>query len=165
MLPVIGQENPHAADKEAAAIPLGDPAIFPDLRFVLALMPGESHGGQLAACSIFIGRGHGSRSDLRMRRRSAGFGSQWSLELECPKWKVIPVAAQIAHGAVSKIPPAIPLWSWEVDRVEWPLRGGAKPQVPVKFRGNGLRLARPLGHPNDIVMPFGVLFILPTPGA
>ena len=53
-------------------------------------------------------------------------------EIEHGVGHVVVVAAEVTHGAVAKIPPAIPARAGEISRMKRTLRRGAKPQVPMK---------------------------------
>ena len=123
---------------------LGDRAGRPQLGLLLALVPGAAGP---AACrrgrSVFVGRVHRRRGDLRVRRRAERLDGPRRLELQRPERQVVPVAAQVAHGAVAEVPPAVPFRPGEVDLVERPGRRGAEPEVPVEPGGDrrGVRRA------------------------
>ena len=78
-------------------------------------------------------------------------------QLERPERQVVPVAAQVGHGAVAEVPPAIPLRPGEIDVVEGPLRRGAQPESQSSPGGHRIRLRRTLLHADDVVVRFGVL--------
>ena len=65
-----------------------------------------------------------------------GLNRQWRIQFKGPPGKVIAVTAQIRHGAVSEIPPAIPFGTREmiIERTE---RSGANPKVPIQELGTG----------------------------
>src|SRR5689334_11565868 len=98
-----------------------------------------------------------------MRRRAAGVDGQRMIELERPEWQIVPMASEVTHGAAAKIPPAIPLRARKIDLVKRTLRRGAEPQVPVQITGRRLGLLGPFGHTDNVTMPLGVLWTLPTP--
>src|SRR6185369_6729165 len=109
---------------------------------------------------VFIHRGGG---DFRMRRWTAGFHGEGRLQFEGPEREIVPVAAEIAHRAIAKVPPAIPFRSGEINRVEWPGRCRTKPEFPIQSFGHGLRFLGALDHPDDVLVTFGVRLALPTP--
>src|ERR1051325_2290247 len=100
-----------------------------------------------------------------MRWRPAGFDGEGMFEFERPEGKIVPVAAEIAHGTAAEVPPAIPFRTREIDFVEWPLGGRTKPEVPMHSLRNWHRLCRTFVHENDILVSPGGFFTLATPGA
>src|SRR5437667_12727128 len=98
MLAVIGENHAFIADEKAAAIPLRDSSVLPELGFALSLIPGELDRREAAARAVFVGGAHRSGRNLWMRRGSTGLHREWRLQLERPGRKVVPVAAQVANG-------------------------------------------------------------------
>src|SRR5438132_14293301 len=72
---------------------------------------------------------------------------------------------QIAHGAVAKIPPAIPFRPGKIDGMKWPRRRRPKPKIPVKPSGHWLRFLLPFRHPHDVAVPLRIGLALPAPRA
>ena len=140
------------------------PPDFHSSGLILALMPGEGDGGQGAPLAVLVGRAHRGGRDFRVRRRTGGFDGQRGLQLQGPKRQVVPMAAQIAHGAVAKIPPTIPFGTREINRVERPLGSWPEPEIPIESGGHWLGLDGPRGDPHEVVMALRVRFALPTPG-
>ena len=63
------------------------------------------------------------------------------------------MAAQVAHGAVAEVPPAVPLRAGEVDLVERPRGRGAEPEVPVEARrGSATASVGPLADGDDVAV-------------
>src|SRR6266516_2826864 len=160
---VIGQNHSFAADEQAAAVPLRDSAVFPDLGFALALMPREFDPREVAARAVFVGGAHRGGRDLRMRGWSAGLDGERGLKLERPEWEIVPMAAQVAHRAIAEIPPAIPFRSGEINGVEGPCRCRAEPEFPIQSFGHGLRFLGAFDHPDNVLVTLGVRFALPAP--
>src|ERR1043166_1824904 len=91
VLAVIGQQHSLAADEQAGVVPLRDSAGFPNLRFVLTLMPGELYWRQCAARAVLVCRAHGSGRDLRMRRGAARPAGGGRAPFERPERESVPV--------------------------------------------------------------------------
>src|ERR1051326_6995432 len=72
--------------------------------------------------------GNGFNGQRRQRTAAAAVRTP---EIEHGKGHVVVVAAEVARGAVAKIPPAIPARSRKIGGVERTLRRGTKPQVPM----------------------------------
>src|SRR6185295_7449171 len=87
------------------------------------------------------------------------------VQLEGPEGEVVPVAAQVAHRARTEVPPAVPLGTGEVDRVEGPHRRGADPEVPVEVGGNRHLFLGPFHGADDVVVRGGLLGRLEPPDA
>src|SRR6476646_10624498 len=85
------------------------------------------------------------------------------IELEGPKRQVVPVAAEVRHRSIAKIPPAIPLRSRKIDLVERPGGCGAKPEVPIEIARWFVRFGGPLGDIDDVFVLRGILLALPAP--
>ena len=95
--------------------------------FIVALMPVQGHGRQVAARHRRCRWRASRRGQLRMRRRAFGFDGERMIQLEGPPRQVVPVAAKVGHRAVAEIPPAVPLGAGPihfVERAEW---RGAEP--------------------------------------
>jgi hypothetical protein len=163
---VVGEEHaPIAADEENAAVPFGNSAGFPEFGFVFALIPAKRDGRLAGAWAVSVNGDHGGRGDFGMRRWAFGFDAQRGLEFEGPKRKVVPMAAKVAHGAVTEIPPAIPFRAGKIDGMKRARGRRAEPEVPIEAIGNGLRFFGAVGDENDVFVAFGVFFALQTPGA
>jgi hypothetical protein len=94
-----------------------------------------------------------------------GFDGEWGVEFEGPEGEVIPVGAEVGHGAVAEVPPAIPFGAGVVDFVEGAVGGGADPEVPVEMRGWGLGFGGAFGDVDAVFVGFGVGLRLQAPGA
>src|SRR6185436_1368603 len=129
---VIGEEHPFGSDKQSTAVPFGNESGAPEFGFFFALIPGKFNGGHAAPWAVFVHGLHGSGSDFGMSRRTAGFDGERVIQFERPEGKVVPMAAEIAHGASTEIPPPIPFWPGEVDLTEGAFECGAEPEVPVQ---------------------------------
>ena len=99
-----------------------------------------------------------------MGRWAAGFDGERVFEFEGPEGKVVPVAAEVAHGAVAEIPPAVPLGAGVVDFVEGAHGRGADPEVPVEAFRNGHGFFGAFGDEDAIAVLLGVFLALPAPG-
>src|SRR6266481_3643484 len=98
-----------------------------------------------------------------MRIGAERFNRLGGIELEGPKRQVVPVAAEVGHRAVAKIPPAIPLRPRKIDFMEWAGRRGAEPQIPIEIAGRLLPFSGSLGDINDVLVFRRVLLALPAP--
>src|SRR5207249_3425009 len=101
--------------------------------------------------------------DLGMRRGTAGFDGERRAKLQRPERQVVPMAAEVAHRAVAKVPPAIPFRTWKIDFVKRPLRRRTQPQVPIETFGNWHRLLGSLNGENDVLVPLRSFLALPAP--
>ena len=129
------------------------PLVLPDRRLVLALVPVSLTAGISPRGAVLVGR----RSCDAGAISGCGGGPLAStvsgaLQLQRPERQVVPVAAEVAHGAVAEIPPAIPFRPGDVDGVERPLRRRAEPQFPVEPGRDRLRLLRALGDVDDVLV-------------
>src|SRR5690349_12692931 len=115
MLAVIGQKHAFAANEQTATIPLWYGSALPQLRLIFALVPGELHRREFPPSAILVGCAHRSRRDLRVWRRAAGLHRERCLKFQSPKRQVIPMTSEIAHRAISKIPPPVPFRAGEID--------------------------------------------------
>src|SRR5437868_2974327 len=128
MLRIVRQQHPALrANEEVPVLPLRDDALFPKLRLMDALIPSQLAGGHLAALAILINRGKRRRGDFGMRIGTERFDRLRRVELEGPERQIVPMATEVGHRAVSKIPPAIPFRAGKIDLVEWPGRRGTEP--------------------------------------
>ena len=105
---------------------------MPKLRFLFALVPSNCDRWHVAARAVRVASAHGGWRDFRMRRRPAGFDGERMTKLKSPEGEVVPVAAQIAHGAAAEIPPAIPFRSGKIDVVKRALGCRTEPQIPMQ---------------------------------
>src|SRR3954464_7419092 len=119
MLVVTGEDHPFLAHEQTGAVPLRNAARFPDLGFIFALVPRQSHGRLFASWAITVASRHRCRRNLRVRWRSARVDRQRRLQFQRPEREIVPVAPEVAHRPVPEIPPAIPFWSRKIDRVKW----------------------------------------------
>src|SRR5262245_55518362 len=99
-----------------------------------------------------------------MGRRTGCFDREGYLQIESPEWKVVPVAAQVRHRAVAKVPPAIPFGSWHVHFIERSLGCGSQPQIPIEFFRDRMHFLWPVLHEHDILMLLRILLALQAPG-
>src|SRR5262249_10648935 len=145
-----------------------------NLRLVVALIPGELASRRVAARAVFINRRHRGRSDFRMRIWAERLNRLGCIELERPKWQIVPMAAEVRHRPVTKIPPTIPARAGEIGFVEGPMRRWTDPQIPVEVAGRSLGFSGPLGtehfgpiratdQPVNVLGFFGFLRRLPSP--
>ena len=100
-----------------------------------------------------------------MRWRAERLDRFRCVELQGPERQVDPVRAEVAHGAVAEIPPAIPLGTGEIDLVERPRLRRPEPKIPVEPLGDRRGIGRPLEHRDDVAIFLGVGLRLPAPGA
>src|SRR5439155_7726533 len=119
---------------------------------------------KIAARAVGVSGAHRRRCDLGVWRWPARFDRKRRLELESPERQVVPMAAEVAHGAVAEIPPAIPFRTGYVDRMKRPGRRGAEPEVPVEAGGHWLRLLGPFTERDDVLIFRRRLGALPAPG-
>lgn len=75
------------------------------------------------------------------------------------------MAAEVGHGAIAKIPPAIPARAGEVVFVEIPIGGRSDPEIPVEPGRHRHALFGRVGGVDDVLVRFGLFLRLPTPGA
>lgn len=112
MLAVVGEQHAFVADEEDAAVPFADEGIvLPHVGFVRTLMPVELARGHVATRAVFINSMHGGRGNIGMWWRTESFDAERRIEFQRPERQIVPMAAEIGHGAIAEIPPAIPLWS------------------------------------------------------
>ena len=124
--PVIGQQHSLIAHEQKPLSHLGIAPPFAMAQAFFALVPMHLDRRQVAAGRIHTL--HASRRcDFRMRMWAEGLDRAPVPGAESPEWQIIPVASQVAHGAITKVPPSIPLGTGEVDFVERPCGCGAKP--------------------------------------
>jgi len=166
MLAVIREEHSFAADKKNARIPLWNAFVGPNLRFVFALIPRELDRRHVAARAVFVNGVHRGGCDFRMWRRAECFDGQRGFQLQRPERQVVPMAAEIAHGAVAEIPPAIPTRSGEIGMAKRTIWRGPEPKIPVELRRNGFAFGGAFKGPEAIALiALGFFFGLSTPCA
>jgi hypothetical protein len=163
---VVGDEHAFGADEQDAAGPLRDDGVvLPGVRFGGSLMPVDAAGGELATDAVLVSGGERGGGDLGMRGRAKGFDGQRSVELQRPERQVIPVGAEVRHGAIAKVPPAIPFGPGEIDVVVRAEGGGADPEIPIEVRRRGLRFSGAVGDVDDVLVGLGLSLGLKAPGA
>ena len=165
MLPIVCQEHALGADKKYATVPLGDFFVGPFRRLFRSLMPAHDHGAALASGWKFERGRHRSRRQFRVRGRARGAYCRGGVQVQSPKWKVVPVAAEVAHGAAAEVPPAIPLRARKIGAVEWSPWSRPDPEVPVEVGRWLLSLGWPLLNAHNIAVLFGVFGTLAAPGS
>ena len=162
---VIAQEHPVAADKQDAAFPFRDRIVFPQLGFVGTLVPSDFAGGHLSARSVFVEGRHRCRGDLFVGRWAERLDGLRMIELQCPERQIIEVASQVGHRSVGKVPPSVPLGTWQIDFVKRPRRSRSDPKIPIDFFGDRLRLAWTIRHINDVAVLLGIFLALESPSS
>ena len=100
-----------------------------------------------------------------VRRRPPRLDGFRGIELERPEGEIVEVAAEVGHGAVAEVPPAIPLRPGEIDGVKRPMRRRADPKIPVEVCRWRLGFLWSFERPDDVAVALGCLLTLPTPGA
>src|SRR5207302_284177 len=96
---VIRQQHAFVAGEQHAVVPLRYFLFRVVRRLPRALIPGDLHRRQVAALAVFICGAHRSRRDLRIRRWTFGLDREWMAQIERPERQVVPVTAQVGHGA------------------------------------------------------------------
>ena len=74
------------------------------------------------------------------------------------------MAAEVRHGSVGEIPPAVPARAGEIIGVEGAVRRGADPQVPVEYVRDGLAFLGRVLRGDEVAVFLGVRLALPAPG-
>ncbi len=141
----------------------GNAFLLENRGLVGSLIPGQFAGGQIATGAVFVNGFHRSRRDFRVGFRSLGFDSQRGIQFQRPKRQINPMAAQVGHGSVAEIPPAIPLRPRNVNRVERTKRSRADPQIPIEIGGRRHFFCRAVGDVNDVAVSLGLRFALKPP--
>ena len=129
----------------------GNAVVAPDLRLVLALVPGEPHRRHVAARAVLVGRAHRCRCELRVRRRAAGLDGQRRRSFSAQNGRSFQWLPRSLMVPLPKSHQRYHFGPGNVDRIERPRRRRAEPQVPVEAGGNGHRLLRPLADGDDVV--------------
>src|SRR5687768_8819600 len=86
-------------------------------------------------------------------------------EIEGPEGEVVPVRAEVAHGAGAEIPPAVPLWAGEIDVMIRAIRRRAEPEVPIDVVGGRHGFGGTGGEGDDVFVALGGFGGLVAPGA
>jgi hypothetical protein len=162
---VIGKEHSFAADEEDAAVPLGNKAGIPEHRFFLPLIPGETDWRHIGTRGILVGGGHGSGREFWIGVRTGRLHVNRGLQLEGPEWKVVPVTAEVTHGAAPEIPPAVPFGAGKINFVEGSFGRGTEPEIPVEASRNGAGTGGAFRNLNDVFVALGGFGGLESPGA
>ena len=135
-----------------AVAPLGDGALAPGLGLLLALVPVQRDRRHVAARAVLVDGVHRGRGDLGVRRGAEGLDRPRGVELQRPERQVVPVAAEVAHGAVAEIPPSVPLGPGvDTTCVERPLGAGPSQRSQSSPAGTGCGSVGPLEHEERIV--------------
>ena len=164
VFPVVREQHSLLANEEDSAAPLGKAGLLQDLGLLHPLIPGQGQRTTIPPPGVLVTRPHGGGSDFGMGRRASGFDRFGGVEVEGPEGQVVPVTAQVGHGPVPKVPPAVPLRSREIDRVIGAHRSRPDPEVPIQVRGDRLGFPGSFLGAHNITKLLGIFPALPSPG-